>query len=558
MSNHPHVKKATDYARQIVSGKIDACKWVKFACQRQLNDLKKWKSKKEKYHFNPEKAEKICNFLELLPHIKGIWAKKKLKIKLEPWQCFIWTTVFGWEKQDGNRRFREMYAEIPRKNTKSTQGAGVGLYMFAADGEMGSEVYSGATSEKQAWEVFGPARLMALKSPEFIDYYGVEVNAKNMNILNEASKFEPIIGNPGDGASPHFSIVDEYHEHDTDRLYNTMKTGMGARLQPMQAVITTAGVNLAGPCYDKRNHVVKTLDGTHENDDLFGIIYTIDDEDDWTNFDSWKKANPCLGVSLFEDFLRSQLQEAMQRTSQQNIIQCKHLNRWMNAGIAWMNMMAWQQCADTSLKIEDFKGEPCIIGIDLASKKDLTVMLLLFRRNNDYYAFLKSYLPEDIILDNPSGEYQRWMREGWITPTPGNVTDYGYIEEDLKKLRGKYEILEVPYDPFQAVQFSVRMMDEGFPMVEVGATVKNFSDPMKELESLVLSGKFHFDDNPVFTWMASNVVSRVDLIKETVYPRKEHESNKIDGITASILALNRFLVHKNKKSVYSKRGLTII
>ncbi len=557
MSQYPHVVKANAYAQQVVSGKIDVCKWVKFACQRQLDDLKRWKNKTEKYYFNKEKAEKICNFIELLPHIKGIWAKKKLKITLEPWQCFIWTTVFGWEKQDRNRRFQEVYAEIPRKNSKSTMGAGVGLYMFAADGEAGSEVYSGATSEKQAWEVFRPARLMTLDSPEFIDHYGIEVNAKNLNILSDASKFEPVIGNPGDGPSPHCSIVDEYHEHDTDALYNTMKTGMGSRLQPIQAVITTAGVNLAGPCYDKRNHIVKILDGTRENDNTFGIIYTIDDEDDWTNFDSWQKANPNLGVSLFEDFLRTQLQEAMQRTSQQNIIQCKHLNRWMNAGTAWMNMLAWQQCADTSLKIEDFKGEPCFAAVDLASKKDLAVKLLLFNRDGDYFAFLKSYLPEDVIMDNPSGEYQRWAREGWITLTPGNVIDYEYIEEDLKEDRSNYEIKEVPYDPFQATQFSVRMFGEGFPMVEVGATVKNFSDPMKEFEALVLSGKFHFDGNPVYTWMISNVVARIDA-KDNIYPRKEHESNKIDGPVATIMALNRSLIHRDKKSRYEKSGLTII
>ena len=229
----------------------------------------------------------------------------------------------------------------------------------------------------------------------------------------------------------------------------------------------------------------------------------------------------------------------------------------MAAGTAWMNMLAWSKCGDPSLKIEDFRGEPCFVAVDLASKIDIAVMLILFNRGEEYFAFLKSYIPEDIVFDNPSGEYQRWAKDGWITLTPGNVIDFGYIEEDLKSLRSKYEIREVPYDPFQATQFSVRMLAEGFPMVEVGATVKNFSDPMKELEKLVLSGRFHHDGNPVFAWMAGNVVARIDA-KDNIFPRKEHESNKIDGVVANIMALNRSLVHRDKKSVYSKRGLIII
>jgi phage terminase large subunit-like protein len=320
---HSHVLAAKRYADAVVSGEIDACRFVKSACARHLSDLERQRDAAFPYRFDPVAGEKVCKFAELLPHIKGEWAGKL--IKLEPWQSFILSTLFGWvRKTDGKRRFRELYAEIPRKNGKSVFGAVIGLYMFTADGEAGAEVYSGATTEKQAWEVFRPAKLMATRADGFAGHFGVQVNASNMAIVDQAAKFEPIIGNPGDGASPHCAIIDEYHEHRTPDQYDTMITGMGARLQPLTVIITTAGTNLSGPCYDKRATVVKLLDGVIENEELFAIIYTLDDDDDWTDFTLWRKANPNYGVSVYEDYLRARHREAIQQASRQNIIQCKH------------------------------------------------------------------------------------------------------------------------------------------------------------------------------------------------------------------------------------------
>ena len=211
-----------------------------------------------------------------MPHVKGEWARKRMTLKLEPWQKFILSTLFGWKRaKDGLRRFREAYIEVPRKNGKSCFVAPMGLYMLVADGEEGAEVYSGATTEKQAWEVYGPARIMAKRAEGFMEHYGVDVRAKNMNLIGSASRFEPLIGDPGDGASPHCAIVDEYHEHDSPRLYDTMITGMGARRQPLIIVITTAGFNLGGPCYDMRLRAGKVLDRTLQDEELFAIVYTI-------------------------------------------------------------------------------------------------------------------------------------------------------------------------------------------------------------------------------------------------------------------------------------------
>ena len=288
---------ATQYARDIVEGRIVSCKWHYLACKRHLDDLVKSESGQWAYEFNPQlinlngkpyfPAERICKFAELMPHIKGEWAALGQRIKLEAWQVFILVSIFGWiNRVTKKRRFRVADIIVPRKNAKSTIAAVIGDYMLVADGEFGAEVYSGATSMDQAYEVFRPAKLMAAKAimtreKSFVEQFGVSINASNMSVLADNSKFEPVIGNPGDGASPSCAIVDEYHEHKTSALYDTMQTGMGARSQPLMLVITTAGTDISGPCYLHQTELQKVLEGVIENDQRFGIVFTIDEDDDW-------------------------------------------------------------------------------------------------------------------------------------------------------------------------------------------------------------------------------------------------------------------------------------
>ncbi|HFI8530305.1 TPA: terminase large subunit [Escherichia coli] len=268
--SYPNVNAANQYARDVVRGKIVACQFVIQACQRHLDDLMAEKSKSFRYRFDKDLAERAAKFIQLLPHTKGEWAFKRMPITLEPWQLFVICCAFGWVNKGSRlRRFREVYTEIPRKNGKSAISAGVALYCFACDNEFGAEVYSGATTEKQAWEVFRPARLMCKRTPMLTEAFGIEVNASNMNRPEDGARFEPLIGNPGDGSSPHCAVVDEYHEHATDALYTTMLTGMGARRQPLMWAITTAGYNIEGPCYDKRREVIEMLNGSVTAGDQF-------------------------------------------------------------------------------------------------------------------------------------------------------------------------------------------------------------------------------------------------------------------------------------------------
>ena len=561
------VARAHAYAREVVAGSRVACKWVKAACQRHLDDLQRSSRGGWDYVFEPKRALRAVKFIEALPHVKGRWATKGELIKLEPWQLFIICCLFGWiERRTGFYRFQLAYICVPRKNTKSTMAAGIGLFKLAADGEYGAEVYSGATTEKQAWEVFRPAKQMAERTPQLLEAFGITVNAKSLTIFGNGSRFEPVIGNPGDGASPSCAVVDEYHEHLSDSLYNTMLTGMGAREQPLLLVITTAGSDRSGPCYALQSDVQRMLDGKIKNERLFGIVYTIDETDDWKSEGALIKANPNFGVSVGADWLREQQQAAIQSARKQNIFKTKHLDCWVNADVAWMNMAAWDRLADPTLTLSDFERDECFVAIDLASRIDIAAKVRLFRRQiegkDHYYCFPTFFLNEAAVEEKRNQSYAGWANEGRLTVTPGNITDYAWIADDLVADAGRFRVREVPYDPWQGaglVQFVQAREDwtQTAEFVEVRQSVQNHSPAMKELEALVLDGRLHHDGDPVLGWMIGNVVCHRDA-KDNIYPRKEREENKIDGAVALIMALGRAMANPDVGSAYDKGGVMVI
>lgn len=386
MATYPNVNAANQYARDIVGGKILACQLTILACQRHLDDLERAKDPYWPYRFDKNKAERFLRFAQKMPHTSGEWARRKLRIEFEAWQKFALGVPFGWvHKKTGLRRFSEIYIEVPRKNGKSAIAAAVGNYMFCADGEHGAEVYCGATTEKQAWKVFSPALQMVKKLPALRQKFSIKPWAKKMT-RPDGSVFAPVIGDPGDGDSPSCAIIDEYHEHTTDALYTTMTTGMGAREQPMTLIITTAGYDITSPCYEKRTQVVEILRRTRngeENETIFGLIYGLDDDDDWTTPEALIKANPNYGISVKADFLRAKQLLGMSTPGQTNKILTKHFNRWVSAKSAYYDLRKWMDAADKTLKLSDFEGEECWLGIDLASKVDLNAVVPVFRREID-------------------------------------------------------------------------------------------------------------------------------------------------------------------------------
>lgn len=540
-----HVTAALKYAQDVIAGRVPAGGYVRKAAQRHLGDLKKAEKKSWLYRFDDAAAEKVCKFIELLPHTKGKWAAGGQTIKLQPWQQFILVVLFGWlRKKDGKRRFRTVYLEIPRKNGKSILAAGIGLYMLCMDGEFGAEVFSGATTEKQAWEVFKPAKLMLERTAALREFVGAEVWAKALVRPGDGSKFEPIIGNPGDGASPSCAIVDEFHEHDTPALYDTMETGMGAREQPLMLAITTAGYNVAGPCFEKRNELTKVLDGVVENDQLFGVVFGIDEADDWADPKSLIKANPNFGVSVDADFLLAQQRAAMANPVQQNKFKTKHLNVWCSVLAGWMNMQQWTLAADTALDEDELIGQDCWIGLDLASKSDLCSEQRLYRRMSHdkphFYLFGRYWLPEAAIEEpGPNhAHYVKWVKKGLLTQTDGATVDFKEITETIKDDCKRINPLEVVYDPFNATQLAQALIEDGIEAVEFIQNPANFAVPMDELQAAVKDGRFHHDGNEMTTWCMSNVVARPTK-KGLFSPSKQTNSQKIDGAVAAIMAVAR-------------------
>jgi phage terminase large subunit-like protein len=547
-------EKARRYAEDVCAGRIIAGKYVRLACQRFLDDLKRtdWP-----YRFDDAAANRACEFMQLMPHTKGKWAAQKNRLEFQPWQCFIECNLFGWlHRETGKRRFREAYEEEPRKNGKSIRLAARGIYLFAADGESGAEVYSGATTEKQAYEIFRPAWQMVQKLPGLRERYGVEQsgNAKNpgpLYITEDMSKFETIIGKPGDGSSPHAALIDEYHEHDTDHMVDAMQTGMGAREQPLLSIITTAGSNLGGPCYEKRRDVIRILEKQVEDETIFGIIFGIDEDDPWDSPASLKKANPNYGISVFEDFLLAQLAQAKRSATKQNAFRTKHLNDWVGARTVWMNMLAWQR-QKRHMTVEDFRGVPCWMGVDLASKIDVAALVMLFERDQQFFCIPRFYVPEAALEEND--KYRQFATSGDLIVTPGVQTDTGFIEEDIKKFAAIAKLEDAGFDDWQANDLMNRLQSTSLKdkVVNFNQTVRNMSEPMKEVEARVLSRRLWHDGNPMMTWMMGNVAAKIDA-KENIYPRKENDNDprcKIDGPVALITAMGRALSGREPEKSY--------
>jgi len=486
----------------------------------------------------------------LLPHIKGQWAGQR--INLEPWQIFLLTTIFGWVDENDNRRFKTAYTEIPRKNAKSTLSSGVALYLLGMDDEGGAEVYSAATTRDQARIVFQDAKLMVQRSPG-LQKQGFDTSSHAIFQEKTSSTMKALARDQGgnlDGLNVHGSIIDELHAHKIRDVWDVLETATGSRTQPLIWAITTSGFNRAGICYEQRAYVLKILNKAVQDDEYFGIIYTIDKDDDWTDEESWIKANPNWGISVNPDDIRRKARKALEMAAAQNNFLTKHLNIWVNADTSWMDMRAWESCGG-QFAMEDFAGERCWIATDLASKTDIASMAVLFEKDNKFYLFVKNFLNEEACQDGRNSQYSGWAREGRLITTPGNVTDFSFIEDEIRALASEYNVQDAAFDPWQASYIMQRLAEEGLPTVEFRQTVQNMSEAMKEFEALILQRRLIHANCPVLTWMISNVVCHTDA-KENIYPRKEFPENKIDGVVATIMAIGRMIATQDDQGSFDE------
>lgn len=551
---YPHVAAGHRYALAVVAGDIDACEYVKQACQRQLDDLGRqdgWL-----YRFDHEAAERVCKFTCFLPHIKGPLAGER--ITLEPWQAFCLTVPFGWLRNDnGKRRFRRAYIEVPRGNGKTTLSDGPALYCGFGEGEGGAEIYSAARTRDQAKVAFAAAQAMLRRAGPLRKSLGIDVEAHRIIQMRTNSYFEALSADADslDGKNVHFALIDELHAHRDRSVYDAIETGAGKRNQSMVWAITTAGADKTGICYEHRAYTINLLKGTAADETYFGIIYTIDKDDDWTSEAVWRKANPNYGVSVEPEHVAALCRKAMTSPASQANFLTKHLNVWIQTNDALYDMRAWDRCFDATLDIEDFAGEPCRITVDLASKVDVAALVVTFQRIVEIngkpvarlYPFARFYLPEQAILETRNDSYKGWEIEQKLITTPGDVIDIDRIEADILDLSSRFEVLEIGYDPWQAQQMANHLTDQGANTVEYRQTVQNFSEPTKELDAMMRSGRIAHPYGPrdPLSWMVGNVVGHYDA-KENVFPRKERPENKIDGAVALIMNIGLWLRARNE------------
>lgn len=560
------VDPVTQYARDVLDGKVVAGRLVRLACERHLRDLET--GEERGLFFDAQAACHAIEFFRFLRHSKGEWAGAV--IELEPWQMFRIGSVFGWMRENPDtgevvRRFRIAYNEVARKNGKSTESAGIGLYMLDADGEPGAEVYSAATKRDQARIVWDEAARMVQRSPALRKRINVLRGRGNMHVLDTHSKFEPLGADVDgmDGLNVHAAIIDELHAHRTREVWDVLDTATGARKQPLIWAITTAGFDQTGICYEVRTYAAEVLEGRIEDDTFFAYIATIDEEDDPFDEAVWIKANPNLGVSVKLDDMRRLAKRAKAMPAALNNFLTKRLNVWTQQETRWISMDLWDENkGDVPAKEfeQHLRGAVCYGGLDLGSVNDLAAWVMVFPGGGEELSVIaRFWCPEERLYDTTNryrAQYQAWAREGWLQTTSGRAIDYSFIKAQILRDAESYQLVDLNIDRlFQAHQLAGELMEEGLTVVGMGQGFLSMAAPMKELERRLLHGKIRHGGNPVLRWMAGNVAVKQDPAGN-LKPDKATSQGKIDGIVALVMALDRAMRHeKPQRSVYEDRGV---
>ena len=541
---YPNVASAFQYVRDVLTKRVSVCRMVTLACERHERDWARIGTAKWRYTFDFDKAERVCRALQMFREIKGPRARRRLV--LMPWQRFVVVSAFGWVNERGVRRFRYVLCYVPRGNGKTTLAAPLALYMLALDHEGGAEVYAAAVTRQQARLVFDTAQRMAERAPEFRARYGVGVNAHAITQEENAATFRPLSRDATslDGLNVHFAVLDELAQHKNGEVFDVLQTATGKRSQPLMLGITTAASNQSSIGYEQWQYATRLLERKIHDEQFFAVIYTVDKKDDWRDKKTWIKANPNWGVSVVPEAIESLCNQAQQSAARQNAFKQKHLNVWTSTAVLWMNMQVWDNCGDATLRVEDFNGEDCIIGLDLATKVDLAAKALWFRREvngvTHYFLFVDFFLPEGSVPRNDA--YSGWVADGWIHTTPGDANDLSLIETSIVDDNNAFKITDVAYDPWQARMMATNLENAGVSVIEYRPTVGNFSPPMKEIEALALQGRLHHNANPVLAWNVGCVMVQEDM-KGNIFPRKNKDDPlvKIDGLVAALTGLGRMM-----------------
>lgn len=532
------------YAQDVIEGKIVAGEFIRSACERFLSLMED-----DRYEFREDKVDEVINFFPYLKHFKGRHADKPFT--LEPWQEWIVASIYGfYVREDGSRLTQTVYIEVARKNGKTALAAGIGLNALINDDEAGAEVYFAANSKEQvkisAWPLcsnfakkFDPKnRYLQV----FRDTITFEKTSSWLKVLAaDSTKL--------DGPNPSTFVLDEYHAAKNNSLKAVLESGQGTRDNPLEVIITTAGFDKLGPCYELRTTGSEILKGLKEDDSFFVAIYSLDEQDDWKDESVWAKSNPNIEVTVKPSYIRKEIRKAINTPSDEVNVKTKTLNMWCDAETVWIPEH-YILNSSKEIRLDDFAGMDCYMGIDLSSTSDLTCAAFMFPTEDKYYFKVKYYLPEMALQERRFKElYGEWRRQGLITITPGNVTDYDYILNDIMDMRDKVYIQKIAYDTWNATQFTINAEEKGLPMEPFSQVLGNFNRPTKEMERLLLSGKAFIDNNVINRHCFRNVVMARDRNGNTK-PSKQFEEKKIDGVIGMLEALGVYLVSPHYGEFY--------
>ena len=501
---------------------------------------------KPEYHLDSQTADKVRGFFASLKHVKG--PKAGQPFDLEPWQQDIVVPLLAEKRSDGTRRYRVAYIEVPRGNGKSTLMAGVCLYLLFCDGEQGAEVYSVAADRDQATLVFDPACAMIRRS-WLNDYAKIRDSYKRVIYEQNNSFYRAIASDVGGshGYNAHGVVFDEFHVQPNRALYDVMMTSTGKRSQPLTVLVTTAGFDRSSICYETHCYAKQVISGEIDDPSFMGVIHSADPDDDWEDEATWAKANPNLGVSVPIEYLREQSRRAKQSPAYSNTFCRLHLNIWTEQDVRIIPMHAWDSC-DDAVDAESLKGEVCFAGLDLASTRDVTALVLVFPREGGRFEVLPWFwIPEENIDDRARQDRRQvlaFAANKHIETTGGNEVDSEYLVSRILDICSDYDVREVAFDSWNATTIMQMLVNGGLPedkRVKFPQGFATYTEPFKKLLSLLAAGKLSHAGNPVLRWMASNTGHREDP-SGNIRPDKSRSNNqKIDGICAMLMGLGRAL-----------------
>ena len=514
----------------------------------------------ESSHYDSEKADRAVAFIENLKHTKGKWDNKWFF--LLPWQEQIVRDIFGIVDADGNRQFRTAYIEIGKKNGKSELAAAIALYLLYADGEPSAEVYGAAADRSQAGIVFDVANRMVQKTPALLKRSKIMAATKRIVNYTNAGFYQVLSAEVGTkhGLNVSGLVLDEVHAQPNRHLYDVLTKGSGdAREQPLFFLITTAGTDKESICYELHTKALDILAGRKIDHTFYPVVYGLTDEDDWHDEKNWYKANPSLGQTINIARVREHYQEALENPAEENVFKQLRLNMWVSSLTRFIPEQIYD-LGNIPIDMESLKGRDCYAGLDLSSTGDITALVLMFppRDETEKYIMVPYFwVPEDTIplrVRRASVPYDVWHQQGFLYATEGNVVDYNFIEHFIEELGKEYHILEIAVDRWNATMLIQNLEGDGFTMIPFGQGFKDMSPPSKEFIKLLMEGKIIHGGHPVMRWMSGNVVVDRDAA-ENIKPTKAKSPEKIDGIVAAIMALDRCIRHEETGSIYDERGL---